>query len=122
MSLIFEALRRSESERTGRPLSESTATELLRGAENGSADARAEKGEPKRLLDVATGGEAIGPKSDMPYSSFVESTVTEPRHAQESSFANTDCDRFERSRSVLPIAEKTEAFTDAQEVRTSVSP
>jgi len=83
MSLIFEALRRSESERTGRPLSESTATELLRGAENGSADARAEKGEPKRLLDVATGGEAIGPKSDMPYSSFVESTVTEPRHAQE---------------------------------------
>lgn len=52
MSFIFEALRRSESDRTGRPLSQPTvaATELLRAAENSTADAGAEEYEGSQLV------------------------------------------------------------------------
>jgi len=117
MSLIFEALRRSESERTGHPLSEVTATELLRGAENDTAEDRAEKVESGPLMRAETLVEAIRQKSDVPESASPESSVKQPREADDRSYAKADAESFRQIRSILPLKESTVGVPETHTLR-----
>jgi capsular exopolysaccharide synthesis family protein len=123
MSLIFEALRRSESERTGHSLSESTARELLRAAENDVvAEAREEKIQDKLLVPLQTGAEAIRQESDLNEIASFESVITEQPEAGQSSFGNADPDWVDRAGSAESKEESIASLPQGQAMRPSASP